>query len=326
MRHDDVYSFQIITNIISSIIPTLTRVNDNKSEAEQNELVIPVLKVFSDIILDVPEHRRLPLYTKLIETLNADTYLWMFIAILMESYITHHKPEVEKPTNRSSTLSIESPQRIEIALALTKEFSCKTIIVTATNLLGLLQKFPINKPTNETEKIPSEVVALFNVNAWTKRQFRHFKYEVVKFINALTSSVEFVNKVAVLSDEEATSMKEYYQDAIISILTYIPIISKATDQMTDDTHADYWKALLHNCFDILENVISLLSSNVLLVVVHGLLSHKLSSVRRRVIELLIKKLQHNPEIFNEENEGDLVSLLGMSNFDCFCFHCLIIEF
>lgn len=85
-------------------------------------------------------------------------------------------------------------------------------IVTATKLTAFLQKLPINKPTNESEKVPAEVSALFNVNSWTKKQFRHFKYEIVKFINALTSSVEFVNKVAVLSDDETADMKEYYQD------------------------------------------------------------------------------------------------------------------
>lgn len=319
MRHDDVYSFQIITNIISSIIPTLTRINENKSEAERNVLVVPVLKVFSDIILDVPEHRRLPLYTKLLETLDADTYLWMFLVILFESYVIHHQADVQKTTtattNRSSTLTVESPQRIEIALGLTKLFSCKTIIVTATKLLEFLQKFPANKPENEEEmqKMPAEVMALFNINTWTKRNFRHFKYEVGRFVNTLTSSVEFVNKVAVLNDDETAEMKEYYQNAIITILTYIPIISKATEQTTDTARADYWKTLLHNCFDTLENIISLLSSNVLLIVVYSLLLHKLSSVRRRVIELLINKLQHNPEIFQEENENDLVSLLSKNN-------------
>lgn len=287
----------------------MTRVNENKSVAQRNELVVPVLKVFADIILDVPEHRRLPLYTKLLDTLNADDFLWMFLAILVESHVIHHQPDFQRPNVRRSSLAVELPQRIEIALALTKAFSVKTIIVTVTNFLGLLQKFPINKPANQSEKIPAEIAALFDINAWTKKHFRHFKYEVVKFINTLTSSVEFVNKVAYLSDDEAAAMKEHYQNAIISILTYIPIISKATEQ-EPGAHSDYWKALLHNSFDILENVISLLSSNVLLVVVHGLLSHKLSSVRRRVIELLINKLQHNPEIFNDENRDDLVSLLG----------------
>lgn len=312
MRHDDVYSFQIITNIISSIIPTLTQANENKTEAQRYELVVPVLKVFSDIILDVPEHRRLPLYTKLLDTLNADDYLWMFLSNLIESHVTHYHPDVENTTNRQTAFAVEQPQRIEIALALTKEFSCKTIIVTTTKLLGFLQKLPIHRPANDPEKVSSDVAAVININSWTKRTFRHFKYEVVKFINTLTSSVEFVNKVAVLSADDTAEMKESYQDTIISILTYIPMISKATELPGENSHSEYWKALLHNSFDILENVISLLESKVLLVVVHGLLSHKLSSVRRRVIELLINKLQHNPEIFKEENEEDLVSLLGKS--------------
>lgn len=311
MRHDDVYSFQIITNIISSIIPTLTRINENKLPHERNELVVPVLKVFSDIILDVPEHRRLPLYTKLLETLDADRYLWMFSAILIESYVIHHQPDAEKPTARSaSTLTVETPQRIEIALGLAKQFSCRTIIVTITNMLETLKLFPINMPTNESEKMPAEIMALFNINVWTKRQYRHFKYEAVRFINTLTSSVEFVNKVAILKETESDEMKEYYQNAVITILTYIPFISKATEQSLDTARSTYWKTMLNNSFDILENIISLLSSKVLLVLVYSLLLHKLSSVRRRVIELLINKLQHNPDIFQEENETDLIALLS----------------
>lgn len=313
VRHDDVYSFQIITNIIASIIPTLTRVNERKPEAERNELVAPVLKVFSDIILDVPEHRRLPLYVKLLETLNTENYLWMFVTILIESHVAHHKPELEKPVERKGpSFVVEAPQRVEIALAIAKEFSCKTIIVTCTKMLDFLQKLPVTKPSNETEKIPAEISTLFNLYSLPNKQFRHLKYAIVMFINTLTSSVEFVNKVALLSDEESAAMKGYYQDAILSILTYIPVVSKATEQVKQ--HLDYWKALLHCCFDILENFISLLSSNVLLNVVHELLSHKLSSVRRRVVELLVNKLQHSPEIFNVENDNGLVSLLGKFDF------------
>lgn len=281
---------------------------------------MPVLKVFSDIILDVPEHRRFPLYKKLLETLDADTYLWMFSSILIESHVLHHQPDVEKTAVRSSsTLTVETPQRIEIALGLAKQFSCKTIIVTATKLLEFMKKFPANMPANESEKMSTEIMAMFNVNTWTKRQYRHFKYEAVRFINTLTSSVEFVNKVAILNETETDKMKEFYQNAIITILTYIPIISRATEQSSDTARSTYWKTMLNNSFDILENIISLLSSNVLLVVVNSLLLHKLSSVRRRVIELLINKLQHNLDIFQEENENDLLVLLSMSSkFSLYC--------
>ncbi|TMW41125.1 hypothetical protein DOY81_013796 [Sarcophaga bullata] len=52
VRHDDAFSFHIINDIIVSIVPILVK---------EKTAVIPVLKVFSDIMLDVPEHRRLPL-------------------------------------------------------------------------------------------------------------------------------------------------------------------------------------------------------------------------------------------------------------------------
>lgn len=312
VRHDDAYSFQIITNVISAIVPTLTRINENKSEAEKNELVVPVLKVFSDIILDVPEHRRLPLYKKLLDTLGGSQYLWMFLVILVESHISHLPAEGEKQNRRQITATnVELPQRVDIALGLTKEFDCETIIVTASNLIQFMHKLPTAKPTNEEEaSVARDVLILFNINSCTKRQFRHFKYELLKFIATLTSSVEFVNKVALLSDDDTKIMKPHYKNAIIHVLTLIPDVSKATEQPTESAHSDYWKALLHNCFEVLDNIISLLSSNTLLVVVQGLLLHKLSSVRRRVIELLINKIQFNSDMFTQENEESLVALLG----------------
>lgn len=310
VRHDDAYSFQIITHIIEAIVPILTRFDGAKSTEKRNELVIPVLKVFADIILDVPEHRRLPLYTKLMDTIGVNDYLWMFLIILLESHVTHHVNETEKTTERS-TLHIDRPQRVEVALALSKEFSCETIVIASTKLISFLHKLPANKPIDDSEKLSKDILAVFNVNSLSKKQYRHFKYETIKFINTLTSSVEFVNKVVHLNEDQAKTMKELYQEAIITILTFIPMVSRAAEQATELVHIDYWKAVLHNCFDTLENIISLLSPNVLLVVVHGLLlKNQLASVRRRVIELLINKLVRNSSVFNEENETELLNLIG----------------
>lgn len=310
VRHDDAYSFQIITHIIEAIVPILTRLDGSKAARRRNELVMPVIKVFADIILDVPEHRRLPLYTKLLDTIGVNDYLWMFLVILLESHVTHHVTETAKPTERTA-LHIERPQRVEVALALSKEFSCDAIVIAATKLIAFVHRLPANKPLDDSDKLPADVLAVFNVNAVSKKQYRHFKYEALKFINELTSSVEFVNKVVRLDEDQAKAMKELYQEAIITLLTFIPAVSKVTEQATESVHVDYWKAILHNCFDTLENIISLLSPNVLLVVVHGLLlKNQLASVRRRVIELLIKKLVRNAEIFSMENETELLNLIG----------------
>lgn len=317
VRHDDAYSFQIISKIIASIIPTLVQHNERKTAAHRTALVVPVLKVFSDIVLDVPEHRRLPLYVQLIDTLGANDHLWMFLAVLIESHVMHESKERQLGTllQKQSTAD-EEPRRIEIALALAKEFSSETIVITATKMLRFLQKLP-NKATSGgdgdgTEKVSPEIAAVFNVNSCTNRELRYYKYACIQYVGNLTSSTEFVNKIAQLSDDETKQMKPYYQDAIISVLTLIPDVSKAAENKVDASHIQYWKALLHHCYDILENVISLLSPNMVLVVVEGLLSHKLPSVRRKVIELLNNKLQFKTEFFAESDEENLIRLLGKS--------------
>lgn len=303
VRHDDAYSFQIINNIIASIIPSLIKLNENKSNKERDALVIPVLKVFSDIILDVPEHRRLPLYVKLLETLNVDDYLWMFLAVLFESHIMH-----SKSTGSGSDKEVGLPRRIEIALSITKEFSCDTIIKTSTKLFQFLQKLPSKKSSNVTEKLPADVAALFDLNAYSSHQLRHFTYVFLHFISTLTSSTEFVNKVAALTEDETKQMKSHYKEAIIHILEYISKVSKATES-SEQLHASYWKAVFHNCYEVLDNVISLLSPNMLILVVAHLLSPKLPGVRRKAIELLINKLQMD-SFFTESDEANLLGLLG----------------
>lgn len=317
VRHDDAYSFQIISKIIASIIPTLIKHNEHKTDAQRTALVVPVLKVFSDIALDVPEHRRLPLYVQLIDTLNANEYLWMFLAVLIESHVMHEAKQRQSaaPTHKPTTASGELPRRIEIALAVAKEFNAETIVVTATKMLRFIQKLP-NKGASgggdDVEKISPEIAAIFNVNAVANREVRYYKYMFVQFVGNLTSSTEFVNKIAQLSEDETKQMKPHYQNAIISVLTLIPDVSKAAENKADMSHIPYWKTLLHLTYDIMENVISLLSPNMVLVVVEGLLSHKLPSVRRKVIELLNNKLQFKTEFFAESDEENLIRLLGKS--------------
>lgn len=311
VRHDDAYSFQIITDIISAIIPTLIKANQDRSPAQRNALVVPVLKVFSDIVLDVPEHRRIPLYVKLINTLGVQDHLWMFLAVLFESHITHGEKEKFKPKIDDSVL--EFPKRIEIALALAQEFDAATIIVTSTRLIEFLHKLPMNKPAGENaEKPDSDVALIFNVNSYSNHHFRHYKYVFLHFISNLTSSSNFINKVAAHSEDDIQKMKAHYQNAVIQILMFIAEVSKTTESIeaSDTKLVRYWKVMLHNCYDILDNVISLFMPNTFLNVLKGLLSHKLSGVRRKVIELLINKLQNQPEFLQQADEENLVALIG----------------
>lgn len=80
VRHDDAYSFEIISKIVNTIIPVLI---DQKKTTTISE----VLRVFVDALLDVPEHRRISLYNQLLNHVNAKENFYLFLVFLLEAEI-----------------------------------------------------------------------------------------------------------------------------------------------------------------------------------------------------------------------------------------------
>ncbi|XP_035910706.1 HEAT repeat-containing protein 1 [Anopheles stephensi] len=325
VRQDDAYSFQIIAKIIETIIPTIALGGAAAGSATNHnalQQVIPILKIFSDIILDVPEHRRILLYVKLLQTLGAEQYLWVFLGVLIESDVMKGGQRAEKrnaaKSRAEAELSLsELSKRMEVALLIASEFEPTVIVQTCTNLIDYLRDLPmeIEKRKADAEQIMEVDVVdstIFNVKTHNGRQLKHFKYSLVQFVAGLLSSVFVINKIAQLTEQETLGMKKYYQNLIVGILTYVNAVSKMLDKLKEDSSDEkiplYWRAMLNNCYDILESTISLLSADTLIIVVNGLLSHRFLMVRRKVIELLNNKLQYKQDYFNEKHYPGLLNL------------------
>uniref|UniRef100_A0A182PPT4 HEAT repeat-containing protein 1 n=1 Tax=Anopheles epiroticus TaxID=199890 RepID=A0A182PPT4_9DIPT len=322
VRQDDAYSFQIISKIIETIIPTIALGGGTAPSSSTMEQVIPILKIFSDIILDVPEHRRILLYVKLLQTLGPHEYLWMFLGVLIESDVMKGgtKAERKNPTRSRADAELamsELSKRMEVALLIAREFEPTVIIQTCTNLIDYLRDLPMEiekRKSGELEPMEVDVsdATIFNVKTHTGRQLKHFKYSLVQFVGGLLSTVYVINKIAQLNEEETLDMKKYYQNLIVGILTYVNAVSKMLDKLKEDSADEkiplYWRAMLNNCYDILESTISLLSADTLIIVVHGLLKHRFLMVRRKVIELLNNKLQYKQDYFSESHHPGLLKL------------------
>lgn len=280
VRQDDSYSFQIIAKIIENVVPTLA------SGKRGDDDVIPILKIFASIVLQVPDHRRLMLYVKLLSTLNVDKFLWMFIGLVMESQVMNHQ---------KSAAQEELPQRVQVALAIAKEFEVKTILETATSLIIFLKDLPMfleNKPGSRTSMAGEEKV-IFSLKTHTDVQLRHFKYLTLQFLKNLLSSPEVVLKVSQLSQDTKMEMKGLFQGVLLNVLKLIPDLSKALDHQRMKPFEKSWHVILQNSFEILEATIELLSPDMLLVVVQELMLHEFLLVRKKVIELLNRKLEEN---------------------------------
>ena len=304
VRRDDAYTYQIISNIIKSIIPTLIQSNELKDLDAQHETVIPVLRVFADIVLDVPEHRRLRLYEDFLNTLDPTKYLWMFLAVLFESHVRNFGPSTKRGTNTADT------KRINVAVEITNRFSCSCIVDTCTKLIEYLHQQPLEKPSKHTDdkmEIDITDTTIFNIRNYSDYQLRHFKYTTLQYIILLTARTStFVQNIASIDVGSTYLMKPHFKNIILTVLQFVGKITKYTGQNDEK----YWRVILSNSYDVLDQVLAVIYPDMLLQVVSGLLNrNNILEVRRKAIELLNKKLQVSDFFFNC-NQETLLGLLG----------------
>lgn len=295
LRHDDAYSFQIITKIIDTVVPVLIQTGNDKQQIRR------VLRVFVDVLLDVPEHRRLPLYKQLLERIDARENLHLFFLLVFEAHVLHSSGEKQKNV---PNISVDlAPKRLDIAADLSGLFSPEIQLYSCLKVIQYLQTLPVEK--GDHMEIDVDVL-LFNISTHTPKQFRHYKYTIVLFISNLLSSNSFVSQVAELSNEELLSLEGLYKDLIVNTLTYIQNTAKIVDRNINTQQAQFWKAMLHYSYEILDSINALLTPQMFLLVMKGLMTHSFATVRKRALELLNTKLQNASSFFEEVDLSSLI--------------------
>ncbi|KRT82326.1 hypothetical protein AMK59_3389, partial [Oryctes borbonicus] len=292
LRHDDAYSFQIITKIIDTIIPIL--VDDNSLAG-----IVHVIRVFVDAVPDVPEHRRMTLYQNLLEKLGANDSLYLFVLLMLEVDILDSEKEKDK-TNKTKSASII--KRSDIAADICRKFAANIVIETCVKLISFLQKLP--ERINDIAKIDLPL----DITHYTSKQYRHYKYAIITYIPSLLSSPEFISIIVSLSRENQQRLEVVYKSMIISTLSYIQAIAKIADRTNDTSQSRYWKTILHHSYDTLDSINGLLTPSMFLLVVQGLTTHSLENIRRRSLELLNTKLQ-DLEFFRDCTEVEVCAMI-----------------
>lgn len=291
LRHDDAYSFQIITKIIDTIIPILVKDNHTSTIAK-------VLRVFVDALLDVPEHRRMPLYKQLLSRIDVQENLYLFLLLVFESQVLHSNQE--KQRNESSS------KRLDIAADLCRQFTPNIVLFSCIKLIKHLNELPDEKEDSMETDSDS---GTFGIITHSAKDFRHYKYLLLKFTSNLLSSQEFVKQIAVLTDEEEVQLEALYKEMIVNILQYIQRTSKVAERAANTPQAQYWKVILHHSYDTLDSLNALVTPQMFLLVTKGLMIHSLGTVRRRILELLNTKLQYNSQFFSECERTEIYTLI-----------------
>ncbi|XP_050309116.1 HEAT repeat-containing protein 1 [Anthonomus grandis grandis] len=287
VRHDDAYSFDIISKLIDGIVPVLVDGNHVTTLGD-------VLRVFVDALLDVPEHRRAPLYLKLLEKTKVEETFHLFLLLTLEAEV--FQTGREKRKNEKGTIS----ERIEFALLLCEKFPPSVALHACVKMTEYLKTLPDEKDNTVTD--PS----LTKFNA---KQYRHYKYLIVTYLSKLLCYPPFVNKISSLGNEDTIKLEQSYKKIIVNILSYIQRVQRVSEKSSGSPQGMYWKTVLYHSYDLLDHVNDLLTPHMFLLVINGLLQHSILTVRKKALELLNNKLQSNLNWFTVQDEEQLFNIL-----------------
>ncbi|KAI8359067.1 hypothetical protein EDC96DRAFT_609191 [Choanephora cucurbitarum] len=299
LRQDDNYSFQVIQQTLEKILPPLvvsSRKSNNDDEAALVLEVKPIIKVFVDALFHIPKHRRLRLFTVLIQTLGENEFLYAIISLLLE-----------KLTERlAKGARSEAESLTEFSLVICQHFNPETQMNAVLALLNGLLVLPNEKPEDQ-EMTSTKDVHLFNVSEHSAKQLRQYKLATLSFIGQLLTSKGFLNKVMTqgnASEEFAQTMQPYYLQSVEIILKVVAYFTEFRDNYSvlkdaNPSVAKFWRAILKVVYDVLDKINALLPLDAFVNVISELIQHNDHAIRRKAMNIFNEKINsfegHAPE-------------------------------
>uniref|UniRef100_A0A673YET4 HEAT repeat-containing protein 1 n=1 Tax=Salmo trutta TaxID=8032 RepID=A0A673YET4_SALTR len=318
MRLDDTYSFQVINKTVRTVIPALIKANesgDGESTAHMEAVVTRIVHVFADALPHVPEHRRLPILSQLMTTLGPARFLWVLLLLLFKQHATQ-----TNATDKDAALERD----VEFWISVCCEFEVEEQLVSLIKILKYLMALPQDKEDGPVkrpsrgrgaEKEKAEDL-IFNMEAHSSKELRHFKFLSVSFMAQLLAAGSFVGMIAAGGDIVEDSLQKLQQSLLEEILCYIHTVARCVEENTDKPTGKFWRALLNKAYDVLDKVNALLPTDTFITVMRGLMGNQLPSVRRKAMELLNNKL-HQKTQWQEKQvtvlldlTGDLLAIVG----------------
>ncbi|KAM8947887.1 HEAT repeat-containing protein 1 isoform 2-T2 [Pelodytes ibericus] len=307
MRLDDTYSFQVISKTVQTVIPALIQAGEEASDEAMNDMeqiVGNIIHVFVDALPHVPEHRRIPILSQLIDTVGPKRFLWILLVLLFQQHVTK---TVAVAANGEKDAVLERDTEFWISVCC--EFSVYNQLEGLIEMLHFLTKLPENKDEDEHDNRPKRIqkqksqkgeVNLFSLETHSAKQLRHFKFLSVSFMAQLLASHSFVGKV--VECEAAKALETLEQRLLEEVLCYINLVAGSVERNADKPTAKFWRALLNKSYEMLDKVNALLPTETFIPVIRGLMSNHLPSVRRKAMDLLNNKLQHRTQWQKEQVE------------------------
>ncbi|KAI8334013.1 hypothetical protein BC941DRAFT_473243 [Chlamydoabsidia padenii] len=307
LRQDDNYSFQVIQQTLEKVIPPLVASRRLASDNDAVALAIqvkPIIKVFVDALFHIPKHRRLRLFSVLIQTLGQDEFLATVVSLLLEKF-------TEKLAKDSR---VEADSLMEFSLVVSQQFSPQTQMKSILALLNGLLQLPNEKYDDDTAM---QIDTLFNINEHSAKQLRQYKLVTINLVDQILGSKSFLNKVMQVSqslDTVEDQMQPFFLEAVELILKVVTYFTEFRDQysVSEGAHptvTKFWRAILKVVYEVLNKLNALLPLHAFIDVVTHLVKHPQVPIRRKAMAIFNDKMSS----FNHAPEDVELALVGMVN-------------
>ncbi|KAI0226302.1 snoRNA-binding rRNA-processing protein utp10 [Massospora cicadina] len=284
-KKDDNYTFFIIQETIAKIIPPLMHsfqleaMSESDPEDERVLMAKPLVSVFVNALLKIPQHRRIKLFTILISTMGA-SFFYAVLGVILEIYATHHAQG-----SRDDAVKLR-----DFCVEIAGQFHPNAQVKGLTQLLDSVLQLPNEKPKD----IDPAFRNIYALADHSEKHLRHYKFAVVNFIREVLAQRTFLHQLLEIeaNSEEADTLDADYIHLAEGLLV---LADSFRDHLaTLDTLpavVKFFTQLVCFVYDVLDNVINLLSLPCFTAFLSKLLGHARSTIRYRSMQLLEAKLE-----------------------------------
>ncbi|XP_054159336.1 HEAT repeat-containing protein 1-like [Oppia nitens] len=251
---DDQYSIQVVFDTMDAIIPIILDDVNNTKES--------VINVFIDALQDIPAHRRLHLFKKLLNILGERDHLTLVIMKIVEKIFNKSKSEKEPFLSLLVVLSAHIDVNIQIE-----------------SLNKILDIF--TEEFTENRRVLSITDQSFSDN-----DRRLIAQSLAQIVLRIVSSNEFIH---LTHNSDWTQISDNFSTFLHRLIALIAKYSTETENLIKDTNA-HRKRIRSILYQILLQFNSLLPNEELIEFVLKMLTNDSFLIQRKVLELLNEKL------------------------------------
>ncbi|KRY19322.1 HEAT repeat-containing protein [Trichinella patagoniensis] len=332
-RCDDYSSFQLMSSVIETIIPTIIK-ESPKDVVELENIILSIFRDFASSALFISPHRRVPILRNLVViTENAmrnhvanftSGYLWLLIALLLEFYVRRWSSMKILKERKHLTASLN-----QLCQCLFAEFNPDVQLNCSLNLVSCFLAFTsafTTSPDQITDGASSKdslekhshlYEKVFDLRANSTKQLLHFKHELIEAVYNMFESTDLHEKLENLKKKEMDQLTDVFESLTAKFVTVLN--SSDNFDLSTEFYNKYLKMINYRVHRCLKRISTLMPLSNSIEMIAKLLQREDIYVKVQSLEMLSEKMQELPDAPTsqkiEELEMLFKSLNNMVNFE-----------